>query len=363
MLGIKAAAKRTILGDASNTVKNMPAAHDDSAIPGKPSDTVKPLQLSDKSAGFLRPAQRPLGAAATKGPLVNSQNSTHTEPTSNLPKAPLRNSAQVQSQPLAPHANKRTLSKKGTTIYKDTVETEQPQALLRPEAAPTAPVHQSLAPRQHKSEPQLNADQPALRRTQSRLLGNEHQGSDIPKEEVYQDAAEHQAPESYEGYMSMDQQQEKSVQEVSKETQNAVERLQRQLPLGHSDPVEVWDKEEEEEMYDEEGYTTAHSTRSRGENTTGGATTVMFPHVTNRVKKEIAAATELVESSRTAEEIEDEAWDTSMVAEYGEEIFSYMRELEVSFFVFLLSLHHAYLAVIHAATHGTHYEAFVYLHT
>lgn len=48
------------------------------------------------------------------------------------------------------------------------------------------------------------------------------------------------------------------------------------------------------------------------------------------MKKEIAAATELVESSRTQEEIEDEAWDTSMVAEYGDEIFAYMRELEVS---------------------------------
>ena len=45
-----------------------------------------------------------------------------------------------------------------------------------------------------------------------------------------------------------------------------------------------------------------------------------------RVKKELAAAKDVVESSRSVEEIEDEAWDTSMVAEYGDEIFQYMRE-------------------------------------
>ena len=36
---------------------------------------------------------------------------------------------------------------------------------------------------------------------------------------------------------------------------------------------------------------------------------------------------------QTEEELEEEAWDVSMVAEYGDEIFAYMRELEViSFF-------------------------------
>jgi G2/mitotic-specific cyclin 3/4 len=48
-----------------------------------------------------------------------------------------------------------------------------------------------------------------------------------------------------------------------------------------------------------------------------------------KIKREIAAAKQYVEGSRTAEEIEDDSWDTSMVAEYGDEIFQYMRELEV----------------------------------
>jgi hypothetical protein len=105
-----------------------------------------------------------------------------------------------------------------------------------------------------------------------------------------------------------------------------------------SEPEEYWE-EEEEEVYDDQGYTTAHSYRSRGDNTTGGATTVLFPKVTNKAKKELEAAKEIVENARTAEDIEDELWDTSMVAEYGDEIFAYMRELEVSLPSFIQSLH------------------------
>ena len=55
----------------------------------------------------------------------------------------------------------------------------------------------------------------------------------------------------------------------------------------------------------------------------------MFPKVNKEVKKELAAAKALVESTRTPDETEDEAWDTTMVAEYGDEIFQYMKELEV----------------------------------
>ena len=103
-----------------------------------------------------------------------------------------------------------------------------------------------------------------------------------------------------------------------------------------SEPEEYWE-EEEEEVYDDQGYTTAHSYRSRGDNTTGGATTVLFPKITNKAKKELEAAKEIVENARSAEDIEDELWDTSMVAEYGDEIFTYMRELEVSLSSFIQS--------------------------
>ena len=93
-----------------------------------------------------------------------------------------------------------------------------------------------------------------------------------------------------------------------------------------SEYPEYW--EEDEEEY-EEGYVTARSFKARGENTTNGATTVVFPKATQKSKKEIAAAKVVIEANKTPDEIDDEAWDTTMVAEYGDEIFQYMRDLEV----------------------------------
>ncbi|KAK4631471.1 G2/mitotic-specific cyclin-4 [Fulvia fulva] len=57
-------------------------------------------------------------------------------------------------------------------------------------------------------------------------------------------------------------------------------------------------------------------------------TTIFNPAQTKKNKQEIAEAREWVEANRTPDDIEDEQWDTSMVAEYGEEIFDYMREME-----------------------------------
>ncbi|KAF4551168.1 G2/mitotic-specific cyclin-4-like protein [Elsinoe fawcettii] len=74
-------------------------------------------------------------------------------------------------------------------------------------------------------------------------------------------------------------------------------------------------------------YTTVRSL-NMGSDTTGGATIVLAPKYTAAIRAEIASAKELVEANRTPEEIEDDQWDMSMVAEYGEEIFDYMRVLE-----------------------------------
>ena len=107
------------------------------------------------------------------------------------------------------------------------------------------------------------------------------------------------------------------------------EQVVRPTLSNASEPEEYWD-DEGDENYDEEGYVTARSFKSRGDNTTGGATTVLFPKLNQKAKKEIAAAKDLIEGLKTQEELEDEAWDTTMVAEYGEEIFGYMKDLEVT---------------------------------
>lgn len=208
--------------------------------------------------------------------------------------------------------------------------------MARQELAPKAPVHQSLAPRQHKSQPQLLNEQIASYEAPKSIIDKAQPEHVNPSDTIYQDSFEEpmmNPDEAYHSYLkSLEQDKNQSAPEVSKPAQPTVDRMHRHLPAPPlaSEPEEYWEEDEEEEIYDEQGYTTAHSYRSRGENTTGGATTVLFPKVTNKAKKELAEAKAIVESARTPEEIEDEAWDTSMVAEYGDEIFAYMRELEVS---------------------------------
>ncbi|KAI9640195.1 B-type cyclin [Ciborinia camelliae] len=299
--GLKAAAKRTAFGDVSNTAKTLNTIHDESVINGKSVEVIKPIAIQDKSAALSRPAQRPIN---------------------NGPKAPLATStfeqASIAPLPKQPQAgqNKRYTLKKGT-VYKDTgVENIQP--LAQKPVVSNGPVNQTLGPRHAKSQSEIKAEQPVLRRTQSKQLNNVVDNAELT---AYHNASEHHLKDN------VNETHLRSINEKSEPP--VVEKLksQKQLPAPPlaSEPEEYW-PEDEEEAYDEQGYTTAHS--FRGENTTGGATTVIVPKLTNKIKKELEDAKILVESVRTQEDIEDEMWDTSMVAEYGEEIFSYMRELE-----------------------------------
>ncbi|EHK99444.1 putative G2/mitotic-specific cyclin-4 [Glarea lozoyensis 74030] len=337
--GLKAAAKRTAFGDVSNTVKSI-AVHDDSSAGGKQGkvELVKPVAHPEKPAALLRPAQRSLNVVAAKG--ITNVAILQPEPIlAPIPtKAPLG-----ESRAHAPPPAKRTLSKKSTIIYKDSEAEAKPRPatshIPKQESALSAPVHKTHEPRHHKSQPQLNSEQPALRHDQSKPTFNDVPDSYagiITSDPLYEDAEEEvdiNSGESNEKYVELAEQkhEHESVYETSAPLNDGADRLHRQLPAPPhlQEPEEYW--EDEEEMYDEQGYTTAHSFKSRGDNTTGGATTgaILLPKVTARSKKEIAAAAELVEGSRTQEDIEDEAWDTSMVAEYGDEIFAYMRELEI----------------------------------
>ena len=97
------------------------------------------------------------------------------------------------------------------------------------------------------------------------------------------------------------------------------------------EPEENWDDEEcLENEGEDDGYTTARSRGGGGDNTTGGVTTVLFPQYNSQARRELALAKHIVESTRTVEDFEDEYFDTSMVAEYNDDIFAYMKEQEVS---------------------------------
>ncbi|KAH8805706.1 cyclin-like protein [Xylogone sp. PMI_703] len=345
--GMKAAAKRTAFGDVSNIAKGV-TARDDSAIAVKSviQDIIKPTAVpAEKSSAFLRPAQRPMNPAGPKVHLSSSSNSASVEHVpAHIPLDSKVHITQTQQIQLQTQGTKKMLQRRATTIFKDEgIKVEV--STIKEDFVSTAPAHQKLGPRHHKSQPQLNTEQqPILRKTQSKYMDAKSGSSvetistvSVKDEEDEEVKNTESCDEAYELYVDALNGKEEEVDQEEYELQEASDSVEPEaLEEKHhrqsgptqptSEPEEYW--EEEEEIYDDQGYTTAHSTRSRGDNTTGGATTVLFPKITNKARRELAEAKEIVESSRTMDEIEDEAWDTSMVAEYGDEIFAYMRELE-----------------------------------
>ncbi|KAF6231856.1 hypothetical protein HO173_009939 [Letharia columbiana] len=361
--GLKLAAKRTAFGDVSNTSNISRPSKDDSAIGAKGDYSIMekpiPTQQDKKASSFLRPAQRPLSVSGLKGLLNNVANST------NLPsvKQPLVDIQQPLPQTSQAANTRKLVAKKSTAVFKDAVAT-QPQYSAPevqkplPTTAPIAPVHRELQPRQQLKESnesqetqskhagqhaahavaaapsaaETSSEEPAVLRSDGIYIDQHGQvqfyGLDESVEhvEVLQPREKGVPlpvePLSQDGRTGQDQVLDAYLAESHPESH----RRPTLAPV--SEPEEYWD-DEGEENYDEEGYATARSFKSRGENTTGGATTILFPKVNQKTRKEIAAAKDLIEGSKTVEELEDEAWDTTMVAEYGEEIFQYMKDLEI----------------------------------
>lgn len=310
----KGPAKRSAFGDLSNTTAATGPLSSHHHLPsngglGKQAvavakTTVKMFSYKDdnkenavkngtRKEAFLRPAQRP----------VNGQRLASS-------------SLAIPSQPVA----KQTGSRKATFVYNDEQQSK-PRSLSR----------------NYRSQPQLkSAAAPVLRRSQSKHVIQEIRPSSVDEEfdeASYEDAMEEQPRE--------DQARQSSWVPVSSSVGPlvfAVPEVVQPAPAAASvnslpgasipEPEEYWDEDDEEELYDEQGYTTAHSFKSYGDNTTGVAT-LAAPKRTSDVLQELDHASRFVRKHRPQEDIEEEEWDVSMVAEYGEEIFEYMRELEV----------------------------------
>lgn len=374
---LKQTAKRTVFGDMSNMA---PARmhKDDSALSEKMSHEKAVQIITEKAkanAALMRPAQRPANTAAAKPHSFG----TTSEDNALATRMPLESL-------IAANARK-TVAKKSTTVFKDNapvattnavVPVSKPavshdqnsaeylasvQERLRLAAETNFPYNAShtagrsnnalksnlirapatLVPSNAESfnpyadlyrpynpatgnpivmQGPSSKDAPAPR---ARVVREESRAGGLPRATVnpLQIAA---APET-----------KLPTAQVKVETDAQKENAIVPYAANHNltEPEEYWP--EEEDNYEDDGYVTARSCYSRGDNTTGGVTTVIFPRVTGLVKKELAQAAIAVESVRTEEDIEDERWDTSMVAEYGEEIFSYMRELEVCFLLCLLT--------------------------
>ncbi|CAO1599177.1 B-type cyclin [Xanthoria calcicola] len=362
---LKAAAKRTAFGDLGNAANISKPSKDDMAIPpkGYSAFAEKPVAIlpqGKKPAALLRPAQRPLSVSGLKS-LLHNVSGVNAQATAKQPfEAPQPTQTAVEL------ANtKKLAAKRSSTVFKDTTISHPDQSGLPAKenifpSAPPPPVHHQLPSIQYGQLEQLLEEAPKPDHSPSELLESPKPATSVEDRSQVLSSSEAAAPLRSDGiyidnYGEVRQyifQDETEVAEdqgglpIEKST-NLAETVEQQMPSGldritdmqhghevtepklvpTSEPEEYWD--EEEGNYEEEGYVTARSFKSRGENTTSGATTVLFPKVNQKIKREFAAAKQLIESTRTAEEIDDETWDTSMVAEYGEEIFGYMRDLEI----------------------------------
>ncbi|KAI1503586.1 cyclin-like protein [Biscogniauxia marginata] len=353
--GLNVAAKRNVLADVNRPSRSIADASTgtskNSGIP-----TVAPIkdqenrkQTNTKDA-FLRPALRPSKA----GSIATSASMSTLRPVGET---------QVKSRPIAQARPKKQI----TTVYNDNQSTRGESEQVPNFAKPTipsqshtqqrAPSHQyaPVRPEQAPSGNYSRVRDPQPRDSKYAVFPLKDwtaQGTESTKPSDLQRAEEDITEALYLDAVEEIIQDEHRHQPSALEKGPLIPVNRLPEPIGVAKPIRTEVKSieyrpdflttttaedqqelsdyDDEDYYDDQGYTTAHSNRSRGDNTTIGATTIMFPpKLTKRGLAEIEAAKELVESKRTDIDIEEDSWDVSMVAEYGDEIFQYMRELEM----------------------------------
>ncbi|KAJ5610987.1 hypothetical protein N7510_007706 [Penicillium lagena] len=303
-------ARRTAFGDLSNTKNALRPSRDDSALEGKPVGKLleKPVAVDKKPAVLAQPAQRPMSMSGLKSLLNNVVDSKPVNPagkalpvlnntTTNNTQAK-RNNLVFRDELQPPHKLKET--SKETTARSSTVSS----VTIAPSQASSTTANDNLAVKK-ASKPQESwkdeysmvlAKQPAVLRTSEPINAYDQHNYDPV---VY----DYETDET------------KAPGLASKDPTSAV-----------SEPEEYWDDEAYHEV---DGQLTAPSQRSRGDITTGTATTVIYPKMSEITKGQMFQAKDIVESTRTPEDIEEDFWDTSMVAEYGSEIFLHLRTREI----------------------------------
>jgi hypothetical protein len=351
--GLRNAAKRTAFGDVSNTIHPVRSSKDDASLAGKniPLASVKAagvLAQDTKPLVLSQPAQRPMSISGLKGILSNV---TGTKSVDNVAKQGLTESSSSHHTA----NNRKLLTRRSNAVFKDPLppvtETKPTTAKLtvsrssdassgRPSTAPQQDNKTNLAENILATvEPSKSTHDPSEIDVPEQCSTLRSDGIDV--DDTGRDSED--TEDVKENRQSTVHPTTTTAQSVSLPALKELRKSDGQMPRdsidlaharsdqgpAHSEPEGYWD-EEDEYNDEDDGYATARSYRSRGDNTTGGATTVLFPKYNQKVKRELAIAKQIVEATRTPEDIEDEYWDTSMVAEYGEEIFEYMRELEVS---------------------------------
>lgn len=337
--GLRNAAKRTAFGDVSNISNPVRASKDDSHVAGKNIPLAKPGISVQERKVLSQRAQRTTSVMGVKTML----NSTIIRSGDSAEKQPIGDSHHKSN-------TRKLLTKRSNVIFKNqlpsVVEVKPPSV----ESAASLTNHNLVErPSTTNAEKYVRKDDSSI---QEHITSTETAEDD--SDQVSSDAGQAVIRALVEKGQTDDGDVQHKDEAVPNPPKHAVvetstsasskdvrkyesygPRDSLELVHGRSDhgaapsePEEYWD-EDEDYNDDDDGYVTARSYRSRSDNTTGGAMTVLFPKYNQKAYREIALAKQFVESSRTSEDIEDELWDTSMVAEYGEEIFQYMREMEI----------------------------------
>lgn len=352
-VGFRGPAKRAAFGDVTNMPKNtVGGLHDGKlakmpTINGIPNATLinkenAPYKHGGKDS-LVRPAQRPSTASFSRPSWMvfpDAGKKSAAVGTGKDARAAAMSAAGVQA------GYPSVVARPRTTHASSDREAVVPSSTATFDAPP-------MQPRHHKSQPHLKQSrQPMLRRTQSKQFEHLDQSLDKPTREsaaansdyigIPASIVEEQlyahlpycADDDHEllhAVNHVDAYPELSskldlISEEAHQTHNPAKESHTQTL---SEPEEYWDEEEDEDYDDQDqAYTTAHSFRSQNM-TTGGVTTILAPSITSKTQRELEEAKLEVQQTRTLDDIEEEMWDVSMVAEYGEEIFEYMRELEI----------------------------------
>ena len=303
------AANKKVLGEANTNLRIPQAAKDDSALDKKA--VASSVDIMKPAAALARPATRPLQSKS-----FSSQTSASSASTVTIKSAPivLKQATLPQVSDVVSEIPKKLVIKKSTKVLKEApaVETQvkstntialakQPIQQKRPSIAMQVSDAQGGVPVQHQevrtTETVPLRDEPSTRPATTSVPSNVPTGFSSEQEYLL--------------HLDAEAQRQRMI--------NAM-HVPGSAETVYSDDGDV--------EYYEDGYTTSRSFGLRGEST-GGITIVIAPKTKDRDVMELANAKAFVEATRTPEDVEDEEYDTSMVAEYGDEIFAYMKDLEV----------------------------------
>lgn len=309
-VGLKAGPRRTAFGDVSNTVKNIITENAKNATGVI---LINEKQTTQKITGAIsKPAVRANIKTASSIIATTTQVSNVTNATNS--RKDVRRPAVYQDKRPSP---KRPSPKRASPpkVSRD--------AIAKKESQYTQSSNQTGKSRISK----------AFSRPLSSLIHPKQLSS---KEEVpvYSD----QHPHLYSGGYIDEEDEEDNGVEIEDDDDDASddneERLEGDKLRVRAGIEVVSDYESDVGEDDESDFTTA-----RGDNTTGVTLALpLVPRWTLQAKKEL----QLVQKEFDYYDEEDEG-DISMVAEYSEEIFEYMRELEVSLVIYISMGGHSYV--------------------